>query len=179
MLATDVLAQFPPSVAMPAPIRALCDYVDKYDYPLSGAFEISTWGRDDIASWFPGDLAMQQHFAVFGRGSTGSTYALWLRDNIDSNQAPMVVLGSEGDHKVLAVNSLEFCRLLGCGYNELEWDDLTQASPTANETERLRKWLKQRLDVTCPVVGSDIIEKGAATYPDFAEVVLTWQDDHL
>lgn len=175
MLADDVEAKFPPNAALPLPIRTLCDFLDANGYPLSGCFEISTIGDDDMAAWFPQDDAMQSKFAVFGRGSTGSTYALWLIDGNDTNQAPVVVLGSEGELLVLATTPWEFCRLLGCGYDELEWDDLNQPSQTYDEAQPLRDWLKQNLNMDCPTTGSEIVSAAKKKYPGFHDFVTSWQ----
>lgn len=179
MLADDVEAKFPKGAALPTPIRALCDFLDANGYPISGCFEISTIGDDDMAAWFPNDAAMQNKFAVFGRGSTGSVYALWLIAGNDTNNAPVVVLGSEGEFVVLAINAWEFCRLLGCGYDELEWDDLEQPSPMSDEAQPLRDWLKNHVKMECPMTGVAIVSTAKEHYPGFSEFVRDWQDANL
>ncbi len=68
MLAQDVESQFPPNVALPLGGRTLCNFLEQKGYPISGYFEISTIGNDDMAAWFPNDTDMQHRFAVFGRG---------------------------------------------------------------------------------------------------------------
>ncbi len=179
MLAKNVHSKFPPNVALPIGVRTLCDYLDAHGYPLSGCFEISTIGDDDMAAWFPNDTEMQRRFAVFGRGSTGSVYSIWLRDGNDAENAPVVVLGSEGEMLVLATDCSEFCRLLGCGYDELEWDDLTKPSPTYETTQPLRDWLKARMNIDCPHTGADIVAAATERYPDFADFIQQWQDANL
>lgn len=179
MLADEVETKFPTGAFLPTPIRALCDFLDANGYPMSGCFEISTIGDDDMAAWFPNDKAMQHQFAVFGRGSTGSVYALWLAAGTVANTAPVVVLGSEGEFLVLATNAWEFCRLLGCGYDELEWDDLKQPSPITDAAQPLRDWLKQYLNMDCPITGSAIVSIAKETYPGFDTFVRNWQDLHL
>lgn len=179
MLADKVESKFPPGVIMPRPIRCLCDFLDNHGYPISGCFEISTIGDDDMAAWFPNDVAMQQQFAVFGRGSTGSVYALWLRDNLDTELAPVIVLGSEGELLVLATNSLEFCRLLGCGYDELEWDDLTQKASGWNATQPLRNWLATNLSIDCPPTGDSIVSAAKQQFSGFPDFIQQWQRENL
>lgn len=178
MLAEIVASKFPPGVALPEGVRVLCDYLDTHGYPLSGCFEISRIGREDVESWFPDDEAMQQQFAVFGRGSTGSTYALWLRDTQDASAAPVVVLGSEGEFLVLATDCREFCRLLGCGYDELEWDKLTEPGKKWNETQPLRDWLAEKMSLDFPATGEAIVAAAKAKHPDFAQYVTAWQNAH-
>ena len=179
MLANDVHSKFPPGVGLPLGVRTLCDYLDAHGYSISGCFEISTIGDQDMAAWFPNDEAMQHQFAVFGRGSTGSVYALWLREGTEADKAPVVVLGSEGEMLVLATNCSEFCRLLGCGYDELEWDDLTKPSPEWEAAQPLRDWLKARLNMDCPRTGEDIVAAATRQYPDFEDFVRQWQDANL
>lgn len=176
MLADDVESKFPPGVKMPVAIRALCDFLDTNGYPLSGYFEISTIGDDDLRAWFPNDPTMQRRFAVFGRGSTGSVYAIWLRDGTDVDSSPVIVLGSEGESLVMAANSLEFCRLLGCGYNELEWDDLTQPSPESDDAQPLREWLDSRFDIDFPARGDEIVSAARTQCPNFSAFIQTWWD---
>lgn len=179
MLADDVDSKFPKGAALPAPIRVLCDFLDSNGYPISGCFEISTIGDDDMAAWFPNDAAMQNTFAVFGRGSTGSVYALWLVPGSNTSNAPVVVLGSEGKFLVLAISAWEFCRLLGCGYDELEWDNLEQPSPTFDQAQPLRDWLKTYLNMECPTAGAAIVSTAKERYPGFSEFVRIWQDANL
>lgn len=176
MLADEVQSKFPRGISVPRSIRALCDYIDTNGYPLSGCFEISTIGDDDMRAWFPNDPAMQDRFAVFGRGSTGSVYAIWLQENSTADLSPVIVLGSESELPVLASNSTEFCRLLGCGYDELEWDDLTAQSPDWDATKPLRDWLAQRFDIDFPTNGDQIVGTARQKYPDFSSFVESWRD---
>lgn len=179
MIADEVQSGFPHGIALPQSIRAVCDYLDEYGYPISGSFEINLCGKDVAASWFRNDEDMTAQFAVFGNGSTGSTYALWLRENRNPEQAPVVLLGSEGDFLVLARNADDFCRLLGCGYDELEWDDVTQPPQHWTETQALRHWLTNRCKLNFPITGDEIVRAARERYPDFGDVVRKWQDDNL
>ena len=179
MIVEHLQSGFPEGIVVPMAIRVLCDYLDKFGYPVSGCFEINMRGKEDAISWFPGDLVMQRQIAVFGKGSTGSTYALWLTRNPDPEDAPVVLLGSEGDFLVLALNSCEFCRLLGCGYDELEWDDLSQPPQLWAETGMLRNWLSKTLNVTSPATGGDIVKEANDQYPDFRKWVTKWQAANL
>ncbi|QDT34800.1 hypothetical protein [Thalassoglobus polymorphus] len=176
MLADDVQAHFPPGINLPEPIRALCEFLEANGYPLSGCFEISTIGDGDLQAWFPSDTTMQNRFAVFGRGSTGSVYAIWLQDHGNADASPVVVLGSEGELLILATDSKEFCRLLGCGYDELEWDDISQPSPGWDDTKPLREWLASRFDIDFPTTGKQIVDVARDRYPDFSQFVQSWWD---
>jgi len=177
-LAELIQANFPKGMKVPESIRSLCAYLEKHDYPISGTFEINS-RKDVAAEWFPGDKTMQRQIAVFGNSSTGSTYALWLTNEKDPEEAPVVLLGSEGDFVVLAMNATEFCRLLGCGYEELEWDDLSGPPALWDETAKLRKWLSAKLDLQCPETGQEIVAPAQNRHNGFADWMRKWQDAHL
>ncbi len=179
MLADVVQSNFPEGVKLPDCLRAVCDYVDAHGYPLSGCFEICDWGRKDAEGWFPNDPVTRRQVAIFGRGSTGSSYALWLVPNANPDEAPVVVFGSEGEFIVLASNAFEFCRLLGLGYNEVEWDNLAAPPPEREEAEGLRTWLAERLRIDFPPTGEAIVRTARESHPGFGEWMTAWQDANL
>ena len=179
MLADVVQSNFPEGVQLPQCLRTLCDYLDVRGYPLSGCFEICDRGKKDAEGWFPGDAETQDKIAIFGRGSTGSSYALWLVPNPNPYGAPVVLLGSEGEFLVLASNALEFCRLLGLGYSEVESDDLSGPPQEWPETEGLRTWLSDRFGITFPTNGEGIVLEARERHPDFASWMHAWQTANL
>lgn len=174
MLADIVQPNFPEGVKLPECLRALCDYLDTHGYPLSGCFEICDWGRKDAEGWFPNDPATQRQVAIFGRGSTGSSYSLWLESTPNPDQAPVVLFGSEGELIVLASNAFEFCRLLGLGYSEVEYDDLTVPPAEWAETAGLRAWLAERFQIDFPQTGKQIAEAGREQQPNFIAWIERW-----
>ena len=179
MLADVVQSNFPEGVKLPDCLQTVCDYVDIHGYPLSGSFEICDWGRKDAEGWFPNDAATRSQVTIFGRGSTGSSYALWLVPNRNPDEAPVVVFGSEGDSIVLATNALEFCRLLGLGYNELEWDDLAARPSEWTESQGLRNWLAERLRIDFPATGEAIARNARERHPGFINWMTAWQAANL
>ena len=179
MLADVVQSNFPESVKLPDCLRAVWDYLDAHGYPLSGCFEICDWGRKDAEGWFPNDAATRSKVAIFGRGSTGSSYALWLVPNADPDEAPVVLFGSEGEFIVLASNAFEFCCLLGLGYNEVESDDLTAPPADWAETAGLRNWLAERFPIDFPARGEPIALAARERHPGFGEWMQRWQAANL
>lgn len=179
LLADEVQANFPDGIALPMCLRMLCDYLDENGYPLSGCFEICDWGRKDAEGWFPNDLATQQKVAIFGRGSTGSSYALWLVADPNPNEAPVVLFGSEGEFIVLASNAVEFCRLLGLGYTEVECDDLSNPPAEWSETAPLRSWLADKLHLDFPAIGQEIARKAQKKHRGFGAWMRNWQKENL
>ncbi|MDP6444265.1 MAG: hypothetical protein QF805_10790 [Pirellulaceae bacterium] len=89
------------------------------------------------------------------------------------------MLGSEGELKALATSAHEFTRLLGCGYDELEWDDLSATPACWNETAPLRNWLQQQLQITSPTTGVDIATAANIYSAPFADWVTQWQNANL
>jgi hypothetical protein len=179
MLADVVQLNFPDGVSLPKCLRELCDYLDVHGYPLSGCFEICDWGRQDAEGWFPNNPIMQRQVAIFGRGSTGSSYALWLVPNANPDEAPVVLFGSEGEFIVLASNALEFCRLIGLGYPEVEYDDLAAPPKEWAETAKLRNWLAERLPIHFPTTGEDIARAARSQHPNFGGWMRQWQAENL
>jgi hypothetical protein len=129
--------------------------------------------------WFPNDAATQRHVATFGKGSTGSSYALWLIPTSDPDEAPVVLFGSEGEFLVLASNAFEFCRLLGLGYDEVEYDDLAAPPAKWSETAGLRSWLAERFRIDFPATGAEIARVAGERHPGFGEWMRQWQAANL
>lgn len=122
---------------------------------------------------------MQRQVAIFGRGATGSSYALWLVPNSNPDEAPVVLFGSEGEFIVLASNAFEFCRLLGLGYDEVECDDLTAPPAEWAETAGLRSWLAERLPIDFPATGQGISQAARERHPGFGDWMRNWQAANL
>ncbi len=179
MLADVVQSNFPDGVQLPKCLRVVCDFLDAHGYPLSGCFKICDWGREDAEGWFPGDETTRNQVAIFGRGSTGSSFALWLVPNANPDEAPVVLFGSEGEFIVLARNAFEFCRLLGSGYNEVEFDDLAKPPAEWAETAPLRAWLTEKLSMDFPVTGHEIAQAARERHGNFRDWMRKWQAEHL
>jgi hypothetical protein len=173
--ADRIESEFPPGITMPSELRALCDYLDRTDYPLSGYNRLRPEG-ESLKGWFGAGSEAWKQLAGFGAGPDGSTLALWLYAGQDASQAPVVHLGSEGDSLVvLADNFREFLQLLAIGYGELGFDDLS-APPAEPETaERLRAWLAAEYDIRPPQTGAELVQKAQVRHPDFGRWVAAAQ----
>jgi hypothetical protein len=64
---------------------------------------------------------------------------------------------------------MEFCRLLGLGYNELEYDDLAAPPAEWDETADLRHWLAERHGIDLPSTGDAIARTARERHPGFGE----------
>jgi hypothetical protein len=172
-LATRLQEAFPPGILLPRGIEVLCEYLDAHGYPISGCFEIdAVHGVAEVEHWFRPEA--RGRVAVFGRGADGTAYALWLCGGRNPVNAPVVMLGSEGDVAVLAATPLAFCSLLGCGYDELGVDPFGEPPGSQEETAPLREWLKDNLGLDCPNSGEEIVAAAPEGLPDFH----AWVGEH-
>jgi hypothetical protein len=80
---------------------------------------------------------------------------------------------------VLASNAIEFCRLLGVGYDEVESDDLSAMPTESTATAGLRKWLAERFTIDFPPTGEEIAREARKRHPGFGEWMRKWQAANL
>lgn len=169
--ADKIEAEFPPGVKMPLELRRLCDFLDGTDYPISGYMRLRPEG-EGLKAWFGVGSDAWRQLAGFGSGPDGSTLALWLYAGKDPSSAPVVHLGSEGDHLVvLADNIRDFLALFGIGYGELGFDDLSKPPAEPESAARLRGWLAAEFGISCPATGIALVQRAQARHPDFAKWV--------
>lgn len=172
----QIEATFPLGHRLPKPIVSICEYLTAHGYPISGCFEMSKIGMDDLMGWFPNDPKTYQQFLPFGRGACGDVYAIWLHHvDISPENAPVVMFGSEGTLVVLASSPLEFCRLLCLGYSEIGLDDPTSAPGDYDETAPFRQFMIERYGFDLPATAEPIIAAATVSAPDFAAFVITNQ----
>jgi hypothetical protein len=174
--ADSIQAEFPPGTTVPPDLRKLCDYLDRTDYPLSGYTRLRP-GGGSLMAWFGGDSEAASQFAAFAAGPDGSLLAFWLYGGPDASRAPVVHLGSEGENTVvLACDFREFLHLLGVGYGELGFDDLSQPPAEAEMAARLRGWLLSEFGITPPRTGIGLVQQAQARHPDLAAWIRAWQE---
>jgi hypothetical protein len=160
---------------MPPELRALCDYLDRTDYPLSGYHRLRPEGAA-LKAWFGDGSEAWRQLAGFGSGPDGSILVLWLHAGPDTAAAPVVHLGSEGDNlMVLADNVRDFLHLLAIGYNELGFCDLSAPPPEPGTAERLRVWLASEFGIRPPATGAELVRRAQARHPDFEQWVYAAQ----
>ena len=156
---------------LPEAIAHICKYLDENDYPISGCFELSTIGMDDMNHWFRNNTHVVKELMPFGRGACGDVYCIWLTEGLDAEEAPVVMFGSEGKLSVLAVSSLEFCKLLCLGYSEVGLEDHTIPSGEYEDADELRNYMFRIYDFNLPKVGAKIINRANEKFPNFKKWV--------
>lgn len=167
MISQDIEATFQNGQRLPEPIRSICQFLDGNGYPISGCFELSTIGIDDMNHWFRKTPSAVDQLLPFGRGACGDVYALWLTEGLAPDEAPVVMFGSGGELRVLALNSLEFCRLLCLGYSEVGLEDHSLPGTEYEETRPFRNHMVKLYAFELPQSGDCIIRPAAARFPGF------------
>jgi hypothetical protein len=115
-------------------------------------------------------------FAAFAAGPDGSIVGLWLYAGPDSSRAPVVHLGSEGQHNfVLASDIREFLELLGIGYGELGFDDLSLEPTEAETADALRAWLLQEFGIRPPRIARPLVQAAQSRHPSLENWIREWQ----
>jgi hypothetical protein len=182
-LADQIEAGFPTGARMPADLRRLCDYAERSGDPQIGYHELRP-GGDALRAWFHGDETAAGKFAAFGAGPPGSVLAFWLYAGPDAAAAPVVHLGPHDLHyTLLAADVQAFLYLLGVGYGELGFDDLT--IPPAElwlpppPPDQLRAWLRAEFGITPPFTGTELVREARARHPDLGAWVRDWQRQAL
>ncbi len=172
MLADVIQAKFPKDIRMPDDLRKLCAFAEAKGNFVSGCFELVPGTAE---SWF-GDAQAASQFAVFGSGPDGSTIALWLYRQMDSSQAPVVNLGSEGDENiVLAANIREFLKLLGIGYSEFAPDYVTSEPDEPDSASDLREWLREEFGIETPATAEPILAEAQRLHPNIEDWIEAWR----
>lgn len=170
-----ICANVPAGTQLPAELKAVCDWLDREDYPISGCMKIRPDDFGGLLAWFGGDESMARQFAYFGAGPDGSILALWLTGGPDATRAPVVHLGSEGSHnKVLAEDFLSFLALFGIGYDELGFDDLDDLPEDPDSAARFRAWLKTTYQIDCPETGAALARSAQQRCPDLQAFIDAW-----
>jgi hypothetical protein len=176
MTPEQIEATFPLGHHLPGPVVSICRFLEEHGYPISGCFELSSIGMDDVMGWFPGRPDAYQQFLPFGRGACGDVYALWLHSSVvQPGTAPVVMFGSEGELSVLASSPLEFCRLLCLGYSEIGLDHATSIPRDFEKTSPFRHFMIKQYAFALPETAEPIIASGIASAPDFPAFVAASQ----
>jgi len=67
----EIESTLPDDLKLPRAIAAVCRYLDLHGYPISGCFELSAIGRDDLKHWFKKNPADADHFYLSGAEQPG------------------------------------------------------------------------------------------------------------
>lgn len=178
MIQEEIEKTFDLKEKLPEAIIKICEFLDMNGYPISGCFELSPLDKKEWSmDWLGKEANIINFLRPFGRGASGDVYLLWLINNISLENAPVVMFGSTGEAKVLASNSLEFCKLLCLGYNEVGLEDHSVPSNKADyeEAKLFREYMITIYSFSLPEIGDEIINKAQKKFPNFEN----WVESYL
>ncbi|MGW0641503.1 hypothetical protein [Streptomyces badius] len=141
---------------MYAPVPALNllkEFEDSVDDYFAPGFELIPFGEDD-----GGYPRLSDRIRPFAQATgSGSTYAIWLRDErTDLATLPVLLLGGEGGVHVVARDLPELLRILAsgwepmCGWDHLDYfdereeEDGDDGNGRCPENPAFRAWLRDR-----------------------------------
>jgi len=100
-------------------------------------WEIYVELKHDVSDyWFSDkekEARMSQEFVGIGQMGEGSMAAIWLIEGRNLSNAPVVLIGSEGEVSVLANNYKNFMLLAGMGYNMYELHEVENPAGAPEE----------------------------------------------
>jgi len=114
---------------------------------------------------------LRNEFGLFMRLPDGSAVGTWYPNAGDAALAPVVLIGSEGQHEILAPSPEGL--LAKMALKQFEDSDLHPHEDSDDETDEFAAWLRKRLGV------KDLgrILEAAAPLPDFAAAMDNWCRD--
>lgn len=114
---------------------------------------------------------LNPYFAAFACRGCGSQVAVWLLPDRTIENAPVVLISSEGDLSVLANDYFSFLNVISMGYDMFQLRDSDLGSPWYDENPEFKTWLSKTYKVK-PV--KDLEKELAAVRkanPDFEKFV--------
>jgi len=121
----------------------------------------------DNAPLFDSSL-LRNEFALFMRLPDGSAVGTWYPDIGNAELAPVVLIDSEGQNKILAPSLEAFLAKLAS--LQFEDSDLYPHEDSDDQTDELAAWLRKRLGVK----DLGLILRAAEPVPDFADAMEKW-----
>jgi hypothetical protein len=118
---------------------------------------------------------LRNDFALFCHLPEGSAVGMWCRQDCPIEAAPIVVLGSEGQHQIIAPSLAGLLAKIALQRfeEEGEWTDFTPHEDSDDATDELAEWLCERLGVD----ELDEIAEMPDEMPDFAGWLGKWCHD--
>jgi hypothetical protein len=138
---------FPPGTEAPPLLIDFAGWLKGRDWGNAGCYEL-VGDFSDNAPIVDGS-PLRDQFALFARLPEGSVVGAWYGAGTSVANAPIVVLGSEGQYEIIAA-SLEglLAKIALQRFEEdLVWTDFTPHEDAEDETGELAEWLVKRLRV--------------------------------
>jgi hypothetical protein len=164
---------FPPGIEAPPLLLDFAGWLDGRPWGSVGCFSL-VGDFSDSAPIVDGS-PLRDQFALFARLPEGSVVGCWYGIGGRAANAPIVVLGSEGQHEIIAATLEGLLAKIAVQRFERdeEWTDFTPHEDAEDATDELADWLTERL-------GGKELEflAGPPTgLPDFGRWMAKWCSD--
>lgn len=169
----SVRRAFPLRTEAPALLIAFATWLDGRPWGSVGCFDLV--GQFSEQAPIVDASLLREKFALFMHLPEGSAVGLWCLPDCKPEAAPVVVLGSEGQHQIIAPSLAGLLAkiVLQQFEEEGEWTDFTPHEDSDDLTDELGEWL-------CEQLGTDDLERLAEmpeNFPDFAARMAKWCRD--
>lgn len=166
---------FPPGIEAPRLLLDFATWLDGRPWGSVGCFDLR--GQFSDAAPVFDSSPLRDRFALFMRLSDGSAVGAWYGEGLDSAAPPIVGLGSEGNHGILAPSLASLIGKLAAeefeNASEKAWHDLAPHEDVACETAELAEWLAPRLAAEEPTS----MQSPPTGLPDFRGFIEAWSRD--
>ena len=164
---------FPPGIEAPPLLLDFAAWLEGRPWGSVGCFSLVGDFTDSapIADGSP----LRDQFALFARLPEGSVVGCWYGTGGRAANAPIVVLGSEGQHEIIAASLEALLAKIALQRFEQdeEWTDFTPHEDVDDATDELADWLVQRLGVK----DLERLAEPPVGLPDFGRWMAKWCRD--
>lgn len=164
---------FPPGTEAPPLLLNFAAWLEGCPWGSVGCFDLVGQFSDDapIVDGSP----LRESFALFARLPEGSAVGAWLGVGRDVAKAPIVVLGSEGQHEILAATLEGLLAKIALRRFEEDdaWTDFTPDDDAEDATDELADWLGDELGMK----DLEKLTEPPSGLPDFAQWMGKWCED--
>jgi hypothetical protein len=162
---------FPPGTEPPPLLLDFAAWLKGHSWGSVGCFDLV--GRFSDQAPIVDGSPLRNDFALFLRLPEGSAVGVWYGAGPNAANAPIVVLGSEGQNEILAASLEELLAKIALGHFEEEESDFAPHEDAEDATGEFADWLGKRL-------GTKDLEQftdAPSGLPDFGRWVEKWCRD--
>jgi hypothetical protein len=169
----DLRRNLPPEEDVPDLLARLLDYQNRTPNFNRVDGLLSWFGHDWFGhDWFGHDQRAASQFAIFGHSTDGSMYGYWLYSGRSLQDAPIVLLYSDRDGRLLANTLRDFLALLTTG--EPLDDNSDEVSELSQTLLDYRSWLSAEMGIGIPADSEAILAAASADHPDLNDWLRQW-----
>jgi len=169
----SVRRAFPLHTEAPALLLDFARWLEGRQWGSVGCFDLV--GQFSEEAPIVDGSGLRNDFALFCHLPEGSAVGVWCRPDCPIEAAPIVVLGSEGQHEIIAPSLAGLLAKIALQRFEEdgEWTDFTPHEDSDDATDELAEWLCERLGVD----DLDEVAEMPDELPDFAGWLGKWCRD--